>query len=95
MINYMRDVYIKAFDDNTISICKKIFFDFINTYPLEVKGRLNHLNYYINNCESTIRKCKLNSIDMLINFAGNKDFVGIKAKLYFIIMKMFTLYVNS
>ena len=95
MINYMRDVYIKAFDDNTISLCKKIFFDFINTYPLEVKGRLNHLNYYINNCESTIRKCKLNSIDMLINFAGNKDFVGIKENLDFLIMKMFTLYVNS
>ena len=95
MINYMRDVYIKSFDENTITLCKKIFFDFINTYPLEVKGRLNHLNYYINNCESTIRKCELNSIDMLINFANKQDFVGIKENLDYLIMKMLTLYANS
>ena len=50
MINYLREVYLKSFDENTISICKNIFFEFIKTYPLEIKGRLNHLNFFINNC---------------------------------------------
>jgi hypothetical protein len=95
MINYMREAYLKSFDENTITICKKIFFDFINTYPLEAKGRLNHLNFYINNCESNTRKCELNSIDMLINFANRQNFEGIKENLDFLIMKMFTLYANS
>ena len=95
MINYMREVYLKSFDENTITLCKKIFFDFINTYPLETKGRLNHLNFYINNCESNTRKCELNSIDMLINFASKQNFEGIKENLDFLIMKMFTLYANS
>ena len=95
MINYMREAYLKSFDDNTITVCKKIFFDFINTYPLEAKGRLNHLNFYINNCESNTRKCELNSIDMLINFANRQNFEGIKENLDFLIMKMFTLYANS
>ena len=95
MINYMRETYLKSFDENTITLCKKIFFDFINTYPLEVKGRLNHLNFFINNCESNTRKCELNSIDMLINFANKQNFEGIKENLDFLIMKMFTLYANS
>ena len=95
MIDYMRDVYLKSFDENTLSICKKIFFDFINTYPLEAKGRLNHLNYFINSCECNIRKSELNSIDMLINFSNKKNFEGIKENFDFLIMKMFTLYANS
>ena len=95
MIDYMRETYLKSFDENTISLCKKIFFDFINTYPLEVKGRLNHLNFYINNCENNTRKCELNAIDMLINFANKQNFEGIKENLDFLIMKMFTLYANS
>ena len=74
MINYMREAYLKSFDDNTITLCKKIFFDFINTYPLESKGRLNHLNFYINNCESNTKKCELNAIDIYANkfFRTNK-----------------------
>ena len=95
MINYLRDVYLKSFEENTITICKKIFFDFINTYPLETKGRLNHLNFFINNCENGTRKSELNSIDMLINFSEKKNFEGIKENIDFIIMKMFTLYANS
>ena len=95
MINYMREIYLKSFDDNTITICKKIFFDFINNYPLENKGRLNHLNYFINNCEKGTRQSQLNSIDMLINFSDKKNFEGIKENLDFLIMKMFTLYSNS
>ena len=95
MIDYMRDVYLKSFDENTINICKKIFFDFINTYPLEIKGRLNHLNFFINNCENGLRKSELNSIDMLINFSEKKNFEGVKENIDFLIMKMFTLYANS
>ena len=95
MINYLREVYLKSFDENTITICKKIFFDFINTYPLETKGRLNHLNFFINNCENGTRKSELNSIDMLINFSEKKNFEGIKENIDFLIMKMFTLYSNS
>ena len=95
MINYLREVYLKSFDDNTISICKKIFFEFIKTYPLEIKGRLNHLNFFINNCENGTRKSELNSIEMLINFSEKKDFEGIKENIDFLIMKMFTLYANS
>ena len=95
MIDYLRDVYLKSFDENTITLCKKIFFEFINTYPLEIKGRLNHLNFFINNCENGLRKSELNSIDMLINFSEKKNFEGIKENIDFIIMKMFTLYANS
>ena len=95
MITYMREVYLKSFDENTNKLSKKIFFDFINTYPLEIKGRLNHLNFYINNCESNTRKCKLNAIEMLINFANKENFEGIRENLDYLIMKMFTLYTNS
>ena len=95
MIDYLRDVYLKSFDENTITTCKKIFFEFINTYPLEIKGRLNHLNFFINNCENGLRKSELNSIDMLINFSEKQNFEGIKENIDFIIMKMFTLYANS
>ena len=95
MINYLRDVYLKSFEENTIIMCKKIFFEFINTYPLESKGRLNHLNYFITNCESNTRKCELNSIEMLINFCEKKNFEGIKENIDYLIMKMFTLYANS
>ena len=95
MINYLREVYLKSFDENTISICKQIFFEFIKTYPLETKGRLNHLNYFINNCENGTRKSELNSIEMLINFSEKKDFEGIRENIDFLIMKMFTLYANS
>ena len=95
MINYLREVYLKSFDENTITICKKIFFEFINIYPLETKGRLNHLNFFINNCENGTRKSELNSIEMLINFSEKKEFEGIKENIDFLIMKMFTLYANS
>ena len=67
----------------------------INTYPLEIKGRLNHLNFFINNCENGLRKSELNSIDMLINFSEKKNFEGVKENIDFLIMKMFTLYANS
>ena len=95
MINYLRDVYLQSFDENTITLCKKIFFEFIKEYPLETKGRLNHLNYFINNCENGLRKNELNAIDMLINFSEKKDFEGIKENIDFLLMKMFTLYANS
>ena len=87
MIDYLRDVYLKSFDENTITVCKKIFFEFINSYPLETKGRLNHLNYFINSCENGIRKSELNSIDMLINFSEKKNFEGIKENIDFLIYK--------
>ena len=95
MVDYLREVYLKSFDENTITICKKIFFEFINIYPLEKKGRLNHLNFFINNCENGTRKSELNSIEMIINFSEKKEFEGIKENIDFLIMKMFTLYANS
>ena len=94
MINYLREIYLTSFDQNTITICYRIFFEFINNYPLEKKGRMNHINYFIINCDSKTRKCKINSIKMLNNFVSKK-MEGIEENYDFILLNLFTLYMNN
>ena len=94
MINFLREIYLTSFEENTINICYRIFFEFINNYPLEKKGRMNHINFFIINCDSKTRKCKINSIKMLINFISKK-MEGIEENFDFILLNLFTLYMNS
>ena len=94
MINYLKEIYLTSFEQNTITICFRIFFEFINNYPLEKKGRMNHINYFIINCDSKTRKCKINSIKMLNNFVSKK-MEGIEENYDFILLNLFTLYMNN
>ena len=110
MIKYIQEIYITAFEENTITLCQNIILEFLKGYPLENAALLSHINYYVINLESPTRKCIINSLKILYKFFDqsennqydskvNKNESNIKEKLDaivdFVFIKLITLITNT
>ena len=93
MAYYIGEIFLTSNENNTITVCYRIFYEFLSEYPMEDKAKMKMMNFFISNIESNTRRCKINSIRM-ISFFAEKSLTSLNDVFDFLVMKMFTLFSN-